>query len=102
MACSRNVVMAQKIIASQFRYASRAIATPERHWSDSVRARARFRQGDRPSLDCGHARAYRGADDRQPPAAFALKMRREVDALAGALMKPRVSRRAVAKPQGQR
>lgn len=49
-----------------------------------------------------HARAYRGADDRQPPAAFALKMRREVDALAGALMKPRVSRRAVAKPQGQR
>lgn len=51
MACSRNVVMAQKIIASQFRYASRAIATPER-------ARARFRQGDRPSLDCGPCPTY--------------------------------------------
>lgn len=31
MACSKKVVMAQKIIASQFTYASRSIATPERH-----------------------------------------------------------------------
>lgn len=45
-----------------------------------------------------HARTYRGADDRQPPAAFALKMR--LDALAEALMKPRISARGVAKPQG--
>lgn len=99
MACSKKVVMAQKIIASQFTYASRSIATPERH----CRARARFRQGDRPSLDCGPPRTYRGADDRpfcQPPAAFALKLRQKVDALAVALMKRRISGRAVAKPQG--
>lgn len=38
MACSKKVVMAQKVIASQFTYASRSIATPERH----CRARARF------------------------------------------------------------
>lgn len=84
-------------IVSQFTYASRSIATRERH------CRARFRQGDRLSLDCGPPRTYRGADDRpfcQPPAAFALKLRQKVDALAVALMKPRISGRAVAEPQG--
>lgn len=38
-----------------------------------------------------HARAYRGADDRQPPPAFAPKMRQKVDAMADALMKPRIN-----------
>lgn len=98
MACSRNVVMAQKIIASQFTYASRAIATPERHCpTQCALAHAFAKVIDQASIAV-HARTYRGADDRQPPAAFALKMR--LDALAEALMKPRISARAVAKPRG--
>lgn len=52
MACSRNLVMAQKIMASQFTYASRAIATPERHCPTQC-ALAHAFEGDRPSLDCG-------------------------------------------------
>lgn len=100
MGCSRNVVMAQKIIASQFTYASRAIATPERHCpTQCALAHAFAKVIDQASIAV-HARAYRGADDRQPPAAFALKMRQKVDALAEALMKPRISGRAVAKPEG--
>lgn len=95
--------MAHKIIASQFTYASRAIATPERHCpTQCALAHAFAKVIDQASLAV-HARTYRGADDRpfwQPPAAFALKMRQKVDALAEALIKPRISGRAVAKPQG--
>ncbi|MGY3361960.1 hypothetical protein ACVWZK_008623 [Bradyrhizobium sp. GM0.4] len=92
--------MAQKIIASQFTYASRAIATPERHCpTQCALANAFAKVIDQASIAV-HARTYRGADDRQPPAAFALKMRQKVDSLAEALMKPRISGRAVAKPEG--
>lgn len=73
MACSRNVVMAQKIIASQFTYASRAIATPECHCpTQCALAHAFAKVIDQASIAV-HARTSRGADDRQPPAAFGLK-----------------------------
>ncbi|MET4222373.1 hypothetical protein ABIB00_007610 [Bradyrhizobium sp. LB14.3] len=71
--------MAQKIIASQFTYASRAIVTPDGHFA---LAHAFAKVTDQASTAV-HAGTYRGADDRpfcQPPAAFALRMRQKVDA----------------------
>ncbi|UPK34551.1 hypothetical protein IVB18_41985 [Bradyrhizobium sp. 186] len=90
--------MAHKIIASQFTYASRAIATPERHCpTQCALAHAFAKVIDQASIAV-HARTHRDA-----PATcrvfFALKMRQKVDALAEALIKPRISGRVVAKPQ---
>lgn len=53
MACSRNVVMAQKIIASQFTYASRAIATPERHCPTQCALAHAFAKVIDQAFDCG-------------------------------------------------
>lgn len=78
MACSWNVVMAHKIIASQFTYASRAIATPERQCpTQCALAHAFAKVIDQASIAV-HARTYRGADDRpfcQPPAASSLRLK---------------------------
>ncbi|MCK1552500.1 hypothetical protein IVB11_26390 [Bradyrhizobium sp. 177] len=92
--------MAQKIIASQFTYASRAIATPERHCpTQCALAHAFANVIDQASIAV-HARAYRGTDDRQPPAAFALKMRQKVDALAEAPDEAAHQRASSRQPEG--
>ncbi|MGY2932904.1 hypothetical protein ACVWZ6_002506 [Bradyrhizobium sp. GM6.1] len=92
-------MMAQKIIASQFTYASRSIATLER---PVALAHAFAKVIDQASIAVHPAPIAVPMTDhsasRPPP--LRSNCAKKVDALAVALMKPRISGRAAPKPQG--